>query len=169
MQNNAGVFLTRHKNTLLLLLLVTTLLLGSTINRSRLEEGQTAVSIPVMKTNNAAATPLEAFRQSREEALLADMAALQALCDQEGLDTQTRSDAAQRLQRIVDQHQAQLAIEGALSTSSLAPCAAVVRTGSVTVVTEKQTITQQDSALVIAVAKEQAGVSSDGVQVITAQ
>lgn len=162
-------FLTRHKNTLLLTLLVTTLICARTIGQRGSADAHTAVTIPVMQTNTDQLTPLEAFRQAREEALRADMAALQALCDQEKLDAQTRQDAADRLERIVDQHQMQLAIEGALSTSSLAPCAAVVRTGSVTVVTRKETITAQDSAMVIAIAREYADVTSSGVQVITAQ
>lgn len=169
MSRDVGSFLTRHKNMLMVTLLAVTLICGSAAGRDVPEHSQTAVTLPVMQTDTAALSALEQFRQAREEAMLADMAALQALCDQEKLDDQTRQDAADRLQRIVEQHQAQLAIESALLTSSLAPCTAVVRTGSVTIVTDRADVTQEESALVIAVAKEYAGVSAPGVQVITAQ
>ncbi len=59
--------------------------------------------------------------------------------------------------------------EGALVSSELAPCCAVVTDGSVTIVTEKQEITEQDTALVLTLVQVHTGVPASGVRIMTAQ
>lgn len=162
--------LTKYRNLFLLLLLVTTLFVSGNDKRRRLEEDAATVSLPVVATTDAPpASPLESYRQQRDSAHQADVAALQALCDQEKLDQQTRQDASVRLQSLVAQHQAALAMEGALLNSSLAPCVAVVTSGSMTLVTEKAEVTEADSALVATLAAAHAGMLPSGVRIITAE
>ncbi len=162
-------WLTKYRNVFLLVLLVGTLCASSLYQQQRLEDGSQRVSIPVIATGGNATDPLAAYRQTRDSAYLADKASLERLCDQDALDRQTREHAADRLQALVTQHQAALALEGALLTSDLAPCVAVVTAGSVTVVTGKEDLTDQDSALVLSMAKAHADASPADVQIITAR
>ena len=97
------------------------------------------------------------------------MAALETLISSEDTDRAARQSAAEELQACVALHQAQLALEGALVSSELAPCCAVVTDGSVTIVTEKQEITEQDTALVLTLVQVHTGVSASGVRIMTAQ
>ncbi len=163
----AGEFLTRHRNAFLLALLGATLTVSGYANQQ--SGGPAAVDIPVVETAAQAISPLESYRQRRDQDALADMAALERLCAQENLDSATREAAAAQLQEIVANRQAQSALEGALVNSSLAPCVAVAAGGCLTVVTEKSAVTEQDSARVIALAAAHAGIAPENVRIITAK
>ena len=126
------------------------------------------VTLP-MTSAESSASPLEAFRISRDSAYQRDMAVLETLISSENTDRAARQSAAEELQAYVALHQAQLALEGALLTSELAPCCAVVTDGSVTIVTEKQEITEQDTALVLTLVQVHTGVPASGVRIMTAQ
>ena len=164
-----GDFLTRHRNAFLITLLVSTLVVGSFSAQHRLESSRETVAIPVMATAQEALSPLEQFRQERTGQEAADIAALQALCGDSAIDSRTREDAANRLQQLIDTRQTQLALEGSLASSSLAPCVAVVAGGSVTIVTGKTDITDRDAALVLSLAAAHAGISSGNVRIMTAE
>lgn len=164
-----GDLLTRHKNLFLLFLLTATLLVSGLTNRERLEAASVTVDIPVTECSAQSHGALEAYRLQRDEDVLTDMAALEALCTQELLDASTREDAAERLQVITQNRQAQSALEGALLNSSLAPCVAVVTQDSVTIVTEKAAVTDKDTALVLTLAAAHAGARPENVRIITAK
>ncbi len=161
-------FIRKHRNALLFLCMLITLAASWFFTDRRLKEASVTVSLPVEQVSAPAASRLEEYRTRREENLLADLAALQALCDQENLAASTREDAARQLQQLVDTRQAQLALEGALVQSGLAPCVAVITQGSVTIVTEKTALSDGESALVMTLAQAHAGVEPAGVRVITA-
>lgn len=161
-------FIRKHINALLLACLLITLAASWFFTNQRLTEAAATVSLPVEQVSVPTASRLEEFRARREETTLADIATLQTLCDQENLADATRQDAAAQLQRIVDTRQAQLALEGALVQSGVAPCVAVITEGSVTVVTEKPSISDGESALVMTLAQAHAGIAPSGVRVITA-
>lgn len=164
-----GDILTKHRNLFLLMLLVITLLVSGIANRQRLEAASSTVEIPVTEVLAQPSSALEAYRMQRDEAALVDISALEALCAQANLDSRTREDAAQRLQAIIDSRQAQTALEGALLDSSLSPCVAVVSNGSVTIVTEKTSVTDKAAALVMTLAAAHAGASPENVRIITAE
>ena len=161
-----GEMLTKHRNLFLLLLLAATLLVSTFVRR---ENTVPTVSIPVTETAAQASSALEAYRQQRDADAKSDMAALEALCSQATLDERTLADAAAQLQRIIDYRQAQSALEGALLNSSLYPCVAVVSNGNVTIVTEKSTITDKDTALVLSLAAVHAAAAPESVRIITAK
>lgn len=163
-----GEMLTRHRNTFLLALLTATLAVGALTHQDRMDAVPT-VSIPVTQTAARRLSPLEEYRVSRDRQAEADMAALERLCHAEQLDQATRQSAADRLQEIVSNHQAQSALEGALAQSSLYPCVAVVAGGCVTIVTEKTVITEKDSALVLTLCAAHAGIQPENVRIITAE
>lgn len=161
-------FIRKHRNPLLLLCLLVTLAASWFFTNQRLIEAAATVSLPVEQVTTAPTSRLEEFRTRRDETTLADIATLQALCDQADLASDTREDAAAQLQRLVDTREAQLALEGALTQSGVYPCVAVITEGSVTVVTEKASLSDGESALVMTLAKAHAGVEPSGVRVMTA-
>lgn len=162
-------FLKKHRNALLLTLLTVTLAVSWFFNRQRLTEAAATVSLPVTQVTGAPVSRLDAYRAQRDEQALTDMAALQALCDQDALDAQTRQAAADQLREMVARRESQIALEGALVESGVYPCVAVLSPGSVTIVTEKADLTGGESALVLTLAKAHAGVEPSGVRVMTAQ
>ena len=164
-----GDLLTKYRNLFLILLLVTTLAISGAANQERLRSSSSTVDIPVMAVSKPALSPLEAYRQQRNADTQADISALEKLIAQPTLDRQTRDAAADQLQRIIDVRQAQAALEGALVNSSLSPCVAVLAGDALTLVTEKSSITEQDSALVLTLAAAHAGIRPDHVRIITAE
>jgi len=165
----SGEWLVRHRNAFLLALLITTLAVSGYANHENGRAASATVNIPVTETSAKQLSPLESYRLTRDQETLADIDALETLISQAALDPSTREAAAERLQEIIDCRQAQSAMEGALTNSSLAPCVAVVSGGSVTIVTEKTSITDKDSALVFTLASAHAGVLPAKVRIITAK
>lgn len=163
-----GELLMKRRNAFLLILLATTLLLSGYARQQETKTASTTVNIPVVETAAQQLSPLERYRQQRDQETLDDIASLEALVSQPLLDEATREAAAERLQQIIDCRQARSALEGALVSSKLGPCVAVISGGSLTIVTSKADITQSDSALVMTLAQAHAGIEPANVQIITA-
>ena len=163
----SGDWMTRHRNLLIVLLLLVTMVVSSLANQERLAQEAATVSLPVVEPFEEPAGKLETFRRQRDAASLQDMAALQSLIGQEQLDQQTRADAAAQLQSIVDAREKQLALEGTLLESGFYPCVAVVSAGQVTIVTEKDGLTDGDTALLLSMAQLHTGLQPAQVSVIT--
>lgn len=161
-------FIRKHRNALLLAALLITLTVSYLATQRRLTADVPTVALPVEQVTPAPSGALETFRAARESALLSDMAALQSLCEQEAVDPAIRDDAARQLQTLVERHEQQLALEGALSASGVYPCVAVINEGSVTVVTERSDLSDGESALILTLAQAHAGVAPQGVRVTTA-
>ena len=155
----------KKRNVFILALLITTLAACTFFGRGTPEAA--SVSLPLTQTAAAPADPLEVFRQQRDASALQNIAALQALVDQERLDAQTRQEAAIQLQAIIDAREKQTALEGALLQSGFSPCVAVVSMGCVTIVTQKETLSDAESALLLTQARRHAGANPASVQVIT--
>ncbi len=158
-----GDFLERHRNAFLVLLVSCTFIVGTQVNR---QEDVRMLSIPVAAPY-AAEDAVEAYRARRDSAQLRDMAALEAILARDDADRNTRNAASAALADLVHAREASLAIEGALVTSSLSPCVAVVDAGLVTVVSEASAISERESALVIELAAVHAGIDAANVRIIT--
>lgn len=167
--NRPDSFFLRHKNVLLTALLLVTLVASSKANQERLAQEAATVSLPVVETSEKPLPALEAFRAQRDASTLTDMATLQALVDQTNLDDQTRAQAAALLQQLVDARQKQTALEGALLTSGFSPCVAVVSNGGVTIVTEKATLSEGETALLMTMARAHTDADPSSVRVITSE
>ena len=161
--------LTKHRNLFMIVLLASTLAVSGYANQERLKADSPTVDIPVMAVSAPALSALETYRQQRDATAQSDIAALEKLIAQTNLDAPTRDAAADQLQAIVEARQAQSALEAALSGSSLAPCVAVVAGEAVTIVTEKSTVTEKDSALVLTLVAAHTGVRPENVRIITAE
>lgn len=157
-----GGFLTKHRNLLLISLVTAAMLIGHYSS----DDQPVTVDIPVVETAAAIQSPVESFRQRRNQAECTDIAALEQLVMRDDLDEQMRCKAAERLQSIIDARQIQSAIEGALATSSLYPCAVVLEGGILSIVTEKSAVTDRDMALVLSLAADHGGVKPEAVRII---
>ena len=109
---------------------------------------------------------LKASGPEREEERKADRASLEKLLERDDLDAQTLEDVAAALQRLVTWNEEELALEGALTKSRISPCLAVRSEGMVTVVTEKERLSEGESALLLTLCEAHTGVSPEGVKVI---
>lgn len=127
---------------------------------------QEGVSLPVLTTTQEATDAFESFRAKREEERKADRASLEKLLERDDLDAQTLEDVAAALQRLVTWNEEELALEGALTKSRISPCLAVRSEGMVTVVTEKESLSEGESALLLTLCEAHTGVSPEGVKVI---
>ena len=166
---SAGEFIVRHRRLLLIALLTVTLLVSSSANRRRLEEEAIMTSMPVIRTNESSATAVAAYISDRDAIYQRDVEALSALISRQDLDERTLHSAALQLQALIHHREARDAIEEALATTSLAPCAALVTDGAVTLVTAKAAPTAEDSALVLTLASIHAGINPEDVRIITAE
>ena len=164
-----GNWIHKHRNLLLIALLSLTMAASYLSNQHRMQEVTPTVSLPVVEVSTEPASALERFKTERDAAAMRDMSALEALVDETSLDDQTRSDAACQLQRLIDHRQKQTALEGALLSSGIAPCVAVVDEGSVTIVTEKETLTEGETSLLLTMAETHASVMPSGVRVVIAE
>ena len=106
-------FLVRRKNWLLMAALALSLTAALLLRPSSPQAQR--VTLP-MTSAESSASPLEAFRISRDSAYQRDMTALEALISNENTDRAARQSAAEELQACVALHQAQLALEGAVHT-----------------------------------------------------
>lgn len=161
-------FLLRHKNATLVSVLAFTLCFGIGQQVFHPHSAAQTVHLPLVSSETSL-SPLEAFRMSRDNSYQQDTSALETLVSADKTDNTTHQQAADTLEKLILCHQTQLALEGALSTSALAPCCAVVTDGSLTIVTEKAEITAEDTALVLTLAKTHAGLDAANVQILTAE
>lgn len=159
-------FIIKYRNTLLFALLVATMLVSCLVNQDRLAVQTASVAIPLVQTTAVPSGRLDTLRNQRDETAMNDMAALQALCDASALDKDTREDAAARLKALVDTRQQQSALECALSSSSIAPCLAVITPGCVTIVTDKSDLTAEEQTQALALARIHTGIEPSGVRII---
>lgn len=157
-------FAARHSRLLLISILTVTLLVSSEANR-RSHEDTVFTSLPV--TTTTAGEAVAVYIADRDSAHDKDMAALLALTENEAIDLQTRQTAAEQMTVLAANSESQQALEAALASTALAPCAAIVTNGSVTLVTGKTEITAQDSALVLALAAAHAGAKPTDVRILT--
>ena len=127
---------------------------------------QEGVSLPVLTTTQEVTDAFESFRAEREEERKADRASLEKLLERDDLDAQTLEDVAAALQRLVTWNEEELALEGALTKSRISPCLAVRSEGMVTVVTEKESLSEGERALLLTLCEAHTGVSPEGVKVI---
>lgn len=156
----------KHKRWLILGAATAAVCVGALLGWPMAVERQTSVTLPVLSAAEEAEDAFEAFRQQREEERKADRASLEKLLERQDLDQQTLEDAAAALQRLVAWNEEELALEGALTKSRISPCLAVRSEGMVTVVTQKASLSEGESALLLTLCEAHTGVSPEGVKVI---
>ncbi len=128
------------------------------------------VTLPVVcPSETEGISPMERYRQERESAELRDMAALEALLSSGAADEATRADASQALSALVKTRETRTALEGALLHGDFAPCVATISGGSVTLVLERETLTEEESARILTLVEAHTGLAPGKVQVVCAK
>lgn len=121
---------------------------------------------------NAAVTPMPTTisqRSIREIAYDKDMASLATLCENEGVDAQTREDAAKQLQKMVEGHQTELAIDEALSAAGFSPCLTLLQNGALTVMVEAEELTGTQSATILSLCAAHADIGVENIRIMTGE
>lgn len=101
----------------------------------------------------------------RERRYQADIAALERLTMQEGLDEASRADAAKQLRVLVERHQAETQLAAALRAAGYADPLVVLENGSLTVALTESELT--DGGRVLSLCLSHAPVEARNVRIIT--
>lgn len=122
------------------------------------------------RTTSPAATaqPMD-WRDKRELAYDKDVATLEALIANESADAQTRTQAGERLARMVSDHQCELGVEAALRQAGFAPCLVLMQNGSLTVMVGEHELTGTQSVTILSVCVAHADVEIQNVRIMTGQ
>ncbi len=112
---------------------------------------------------------LSAQRTLRETAYQQDRAALLALTENTDLTAQTREDAAARLARMVEEHQAELDMEEALRAVGFDPCLLLLENNTLTVMVKGQALTSTQSATILSLCAAHTDVQVENIRVMMSQ
>ena len=88
-------------------------------------------------------------RQLREKAYEEDLAALEKLLASGAADEATQAQAAQRMERMIADHQSELALEEALQQAGFSPVLVLMQNGALTVIVSTPSIQQEHSASIL--------------------
>lgn len=108
----------------------------------------------------------ESGRSLREEAYDKDRASLETLLASDAADEATRAQAAERLERLVSDHQSEIAVEEALRATGYGPVLVLLQNGALTVILSGGKA--GDSAAIFSLCAAHAGVSPENIRIMTA-
>ena len=156
-------WLKKNKISLLILALLTGIAVASA---AFFPSTRTAsISLSTAAGTETTQDALKSYRARRDLERKNDRASLEKLLARTDIDTQTLDDAAKALARLVQWNEEELA----LTKSRLSPCVAVRSEGMVTVVTEKEGLSEGESALLLTLCETHCGVAPSGVKVLCAE
>lgn len=104
-------------------------------------------------------------RSVREAAYDKDVAALQALVESAETDESTRAQAARRLEKMIGEHQAEMAIEEALRQAGYAPKLVLMQNNALTVMLDGE-VSSTVSASVLALCAAYTEVEAENVRIM---
>ena len=107
-------------------------------------------------------------RSVREKAYEQDLAALEKLLESDAVDEETRKQAAQRIQRMAEEHQCELALEEAMLQAGYLPVLVLCQNGALTVMVQEN-LTAEQSAAVLSLCIAHADVAAENVRIMTVQ
>ena len=107
-------------------------------------------------------------RSIREAAYERDLSALEKLLESGAADVQTQAQAAQRLERMTQEHQCEIAIEEALMQAGYLPVLVLYQNGALTVMVEEE-LSAEAGAAVLSLCIAHADVAAENVRIMTVQ
>ena len=110
------------------------------------------------------AHPAEIFRARRAAAREKEQTELRALAESGAWSEETRALAEETLRQALRADEAELALEAALAARGYAQALCVYRQGKMTVFTDRS-LTGQDAALILDLAREAAGVEAENIRI----
>lgn len=129
---------------------------------SSLPEGTAAVPTETPSLPSPALTA----RQQREAAYEKDLAAVQALVQQEMLREETRQQAAAQAAQMILQHQTELGLEEALVHAGFAPCLVLMQNDALTIAVSASEVTAAQSAVILSICLEHTEVASENIRIM---
>ena len=118
---------------------------------------------------SAGQTPAPAATQeriAREAAYDKDVAALTALLDSGAADEETRAQAAERLDRLVADHQSELGLEEALNQAGYSSCAVLLQNGALTVIVASSDMTAEASAAILSLCTAHTDIGVENIRIM---
>lgn len=106
-------------------------------------------------------------RSAREAAYDKDMAALKELMANEALGEDVRTQAAERLNQMVADHQTELGLEEALVRAGFGPCMALVQNGALTIALPAGEIDAAQSAAVLSLCAAHTDIAVENIRIMT--
>lgn len=126
-----------------------------------------AVPRPTQPEAAVSPAPTVSGRNAREASYEKDMAALQALTENEQLQQAVRDQAAEQLNRMVQNHQTELAIEEALQKAGFAPVLVVMQNDSLTVNAGARELNSVDSMTILSLCVAHSEIPSENIRIMT--
>lgn len=127
---------------------------------SQFEETPVPTAVPTLPPESLTA------RQTREAAYEKDLAKLQALCDDETLQEETRQQAARQMTRMIQQHQLELGLEEALTNAGFAPCLVLMQNDALTVAVSASEVTAAQSAVILSICLAHTEVAAENIRIM---
>lgn len=106
-------------------------------------------------------------RTAREEAYDKDVETLRELVGNERADEDTRAQAAERLTRMVADHQSELGIEEALNQAGFDPCLVLIQNGALTVMVNATELTGTESVTILSICVAHSDIGVENIRIMT--
>ena len=126
-------------------------------------------SFPMETPPEATASPAPTVsgRDVRELSYEKDTAALQALTENGQLQQAVRDQAAEQLNRMIQNHQTELAIEEALQKAGFVPALVIMQNDSLTVTVGPWELSGADSMTILSLCVAHSDVPSENIRIMT--
>jgi len=110
---------------------------------------------------------IQAERSRREEAYDKDIASLEKLLESGAADADTQAQAARRMERMIDDHQSELAVEEALHQAGFAPALVLVQNGALTVMLSAASPDAETSASILNLCVSHTDIAAENIRIMT--
>jgi|GEM_PF-6147625 len=110
---------------------------------------------------------ITAYLEKRELTRAEDIKILQDLLDSGNVEPPLLSDIALQLSQITKAREAELAIEGILTSSGFFPCLVAAAPGSVTVILGRENLTRGEAALIMTLCEKHTDEPLDNIKIMT--
>ena len=122
---------------------------------------------------SAAPTPapsvqsMQTERSRREEAYDKDMASLEKLLESGAADADTQAQAARRMERMLSEHQSELALEEALYQAGFSPALVLVQNSALTVMVSAASPEAQTNAAILNLCVSHTDIAAENIRIMT--
>ncbi len=128
---------------------------------------QPSVPMETLPEATASPAPTVSGRDVRELSYEKDTAALQALTENGQLQQAVRDQAAEQLNRMIQNHQTELAIEEALQKAGFVPALVIMQNDSLTVNVGPRELSGADSMTILSLCVAHSDVPSENIRIMT--
>jgi hypothetical protein len=109
----------------------------------------------------------QSARQTREDGYQKDLSTLRALTEDEGIQEETRQQAARQIERMVAQHQMELGLEEMLTNAGFSPCMVLIQNDALTVAVSASEITAAESAVILSICLAHTEIAAENIRIMT--